>query len=312
MRGQWAHTGQEWFIEVTTNKMNHYVDLNIGDNANGGTSNTDAWLTTDYANNNSSDGDTIILVDGTFTPTAQYYHYFVENRTYRPETFMGLTINGSLKSGIDNWDFLSRIYVSASNADCTIENIHFKDFTDGRSASGVIGVTATGAGKAIFNGCRFERMQHAAWNNTGGLCVGGHTQFNGCLFKDWLSEQHATYKGYNRALFYLGSQLDFTNCTFYKENVEVYYLTTEAIFSVGVGTTLNVERCIMYNNSGVNTNKYYYTDTGTETVTNSDNYNFAATKPTAGINGNIEADPLMVDEDNGCYELRPGSPCFID
>ena len=138
---------------------------------------------------------------------------------------------------------------------------------------------------SMLTGCAFD--DNAAGVSGGGMyCLGCSATLAQCTF----TGNTAAYGG---GMYNFVSSPTVTNCTFSGNSASVF---GGGILNL-VGGSATVTNCILWNNSPNEINR-------PATVSYSD-----VAGGFAGI-GNIDADPLFVDPDNGDYHLSPGSPCI--
>ena len=310
--------------------MIYYVDLNSGDDTNGGTSNTDAWLTLSHANDNSVDGDTIRMVDGTYLLSSSEIWYLIGNRIYDSETPNGFVIDGNLADNGGVVPFPIKINVDTVDKTGSIAGWKFYQCTGPSPYNGagmIAPNTGITTGKMSVKSCFFDDCTISGANGTGGLLyyyktVGAGdpsiSEMDGCLFRNLHTRQDSLYAN-NRASLQVYGKMDLKNCTFIKDKTFTYE-NEEILLSQTAGTSpgiITVDRCIFYNLTGATKGIFYSTDSrDNTTITHSDwkGYQGNYIPLNDGVDGNLvaETNPLMVDAINGNYELRPSSPCFID
>lgn len=309
--------------------MIHYLDLNNGSDSNGGTSNTDAWLTFAHANTNSSSGDTIRMVDGTYTLVGTTTLSLIGDRIYDCETKWGFIIDGNVRN--DSFVNQLRINVETVELICEIKNWKFYDLTNHALFNGAglfsPNTGMLGAGKLVITDCFFEDIHLGGNNDTGGMVqtyfvsASGDQSisvFNGCTFKGLRSRIDQNYL---RSHFSVAGKITLNNCTYIR--TETTGSKKAAIFgrnkTYDPTNLLIIDRCIFLNISGDDATMtfYYWVDMELYTsLTNSSWKGFTegsigGNRPSnGGVDGNLaaETDPLLVDAVNGFYQPRPNSP----
>jgi len=258
----------------------YYINADSGDDGSGDGSEGNPWLTLAQAYTQASDNDTIILQDSTanFTTPANQ-HTWTKSLTVQGEQDdgTGATI---AKSGVNN-----RVEISGTN---TFEKLTFTHTAN--NAWPMFDST----GVTTFNLCRFVDCKERGSANLGIIKRTSSTlTITNCVFLNTQFSDVVT----NSSVIH--SPTTVTGCLFIWTSGQTNIV---AYVSYSAGGTWKNNIIANYSAESVDDNS-----AGSYSGQNNCWYNITSTP---GLTNDITTDPLLVDPDNGNYNLRPTSPCI--
>lgn len=268
----------------------YYVDPDSGNNANNGLTEATAWETLTYANSNSTTGDEIIVVDGSYSDNYNGLP-FNESRTYRAQTKGGVIYTGTSPSHTGVWGLTSGTTV--------IDGFRFDTFGgSGSTHSNILGtVTVT---NCILDGWGVVNGRHCF-----GQALNSELNLTNCLLLNMIN---VTGNGNALVRHVNTATTNIRRCT--SHHGEIVSGGKGYLFTQTTSTVL-VDKCIFYTDSTTYGYNILQTTCPDSTYTNNIRYAAGA----AGINrggfttvtNEIEQDPLFVDIANEDFTPTPDS-----
>ena len=275
------------------------------------------WLTIAYAYDHSAVGDILVLQN-----SVAHYAWVTDSITSR--TLRGEQDDGSgAIIDANNTD----ITWTFSGGDITIERVKFTGTLKTVDTLFVIATLHT----FTFNNVDFSDLtfysspaSHGMFGNNNGATPFGTLTFNNCLFDTCYCNNTANAGFVCMRSATTATTLNVIGCTIYlpvpaagKYNPQCFdtggagygaqgKVYKNTIFANEGGGTFNVESTVCYSNTAANTLTYcdrHNTGIGGSMP------GYPASQPT-DVTGTITSDPLLVDPDNGVFELRQTSPCL--
>ena len=276
-----------------------------GDDSTGDGTQDNPYLTLSKANTESDVGDTILIMNGTYTVTSNNYN-MTANRIYTGESIGGAILDG----GNSN----PAIAIGNINWEVTINNITFQNFIrSSGSTPHTIQVDTGTTHYAILNNCIIRNItifstssghsQAAVFTNG----AGGRTQLelNGCLF-DTIDAYPGSAQNRSIIQLYSSSNLKINACTFYlKETDNITVQSIIGRFSHNLDI-LEVKNSILYADASLSIGLVSATE-----LTGNSGYNCRYNVGYSfSHDGDITLDPKFIDAPNGDFRLQTNSPCL--
>lgn len=265
-----------------------YLDPVLGDDSRTYAQAQDSatpWATISKGIGSSNTGDTIILLDGTYTSIGG--PFAVTSRTLRAANRGAAIITAAFNSSTLP---IYLYWFSCTNTyTLTLSGLKFLNCTGANAVSLVQGVYG---GQIIVENCIFENLD--ASGNTGGLYL---AMSSNVIFRNNLV--NGFKEGANERLFRCDSgTLDIYNCTLYTASLaaNMYFLGNNA-------GTITVKNCIVQNAASPQS-VIWKSGSGTINV-GADTCLRNISSPPAGV---LRSDPKFIDPASGRFRLRQDSP----
>jgi hypothetical protein len=293
--------------------MATYYIATTGNDTTGDGSSSNPWLTLQKFLDTSSDNDTLIVKDGTYTLTA---NVTISQRTIQAEN-NGLAI-------FDGGSTTKYIFVGSTN---TFTGLIFQNFhASSANNTGIFTYSGT-FGTTYFQNCTFKdnRLGYTTSSVRGPMFRASNAavadnatfDFNTCLFHG----NNALQSGATRGCYFGGinefnsaTYVNMTNCTFVENKTDGTYVPN-MFYSQSANGFINVnfKNSIIYNSTGSVFNLVLNNNSIVSfTTTYSDYFNISDPNSPTIITGTgvITSDPLFIDPANNNYNLSPSSPCI--
>ncbi len=288
-----------------------------GDDTNGDGSQTNPWKTLNKAYSSAADGDTIILMDGTYS--GENIDPYSKDLTFRSQNPPS---NGIWHAIIDGNNNFMHFRFGAPKS-MTFDGVKFENIiTEGSTGNHnlfAVGLYNPGKGTYTINllNCMFQNITITVDNSYNAeALIGVNTNtseyildltIDKCLFVDF-KEAGSINNSHLITTRSEGSSgtWNILNSTFYfKETTKPIY-SLFYVTSTNNVTTLIVKNCIFRNKGG----SILYGNAAAISNTSASYtcFNNISNSP-SGI-GVINLDPLFVDEDSYDFNLSPSSPCI--
>lgn len=291
--------------------MSTYYIATTGNDTTGNGTSGNPWLTLDKGLTGSTAGDTLVFAAGTYSKTTVSV---CTNRTIQGATGGSATstTGWTVFSGGGSTGGFSQVAGTTN-----YYNIWFTNVVRGNTQNGFIGTS--GSATTTVRACRFSNMTVASHSNYAGLI--GSTDFvantvyltiSSCVFDDiqCYMNYNANYTLFGGRGKAVGSYVRFYNntCSFRTEALRPGFLFGGYN---GDSCDYSIKNSIFKNScSGIS---IICATPGT--FTNGFNMNnccYNGTFTTTGITATscTTSDPLLIDENNADFRLRPTSPCI--
>lgn len=290
-----------------------YIDFISGSDANDGLTPSTPWLTSSFAISNSSNGDTLIIIDGTYTWSSANIGNFNAGRIWQAQTDGGVIFDNAGASIV--------FQVGASGVNTEVRGITFQNAINATTTDNIISNRTTTA-NVTYTKCKFKDFEITSTNDVRGCAIGAEVSnnleplniyFDRCEFSDLKRQAGATFSFIiSKRADASGREwlLDLRSC--------IFYATTSTNFAE---TLINTRRASssffsLYarNNIFVDENNAIEFIEDLNDVDDDTDYDcingFAVGTTPTEANG-ITSDPQFVDSANENFNLRPDiSPCI--
>lgn len=282
--------------------MTTYYISPSGNDSTGTGTNGAPWATLAKAITSSASGDTIILKDGTYTPSNWS---ITGSRNIQSENTGLAVINWSSASIIAN------VISISTNTVVTIQGLRFTNFVPSSGNPRLFGITLGNTGDVTIDSCTFDNCTLRPDYNAGNLIYCDATTDNrpllvkNCLFVDIKKSTHtgqpqSPFCGNGRPL------IEFRNCTLYFVTGASNQSFSSIFYNFSTGASWRWRNNNISNQTGVTMSQV----SGTSVATTCNYNNLHNISSAVSGTGNIASDPLFVDVANGNFALRPTSPCL--
>ena len=269
--------------------MATYYISPTGDNADDGSEAT-PWETMAYAYSNSTTGDTIHCLAGTYTMVAQV---FGTERTVTGADAKTTIFDGG-GSGAVAW---------TTSPVLNISNIHFTNFTNGPV------IYSAGTSTVDMDNCIFSDFISSGYLHPVIRMGSGSTYtITSCLFYDCITTYSSPIYGHSALIQGLSSTVTctITNTTFY-----IVYNPATPNYAIPFGGASVATVFIVKNNIFMNAGSTSIFLTSYNTISDDSSNNCVygySNYPTR--DGTVAEDPKMIDPANANFNLAADSPCI--
>jgi len=264
--------------------MATYYISPTGDNADDG-SEANPWETMAYAYSNSTTGDTIHCLAGTYPMVAQ---------TFGTErTVTGADANTTIFDGGGagaTWTTAPLMNIS---------NIHFTNIAD----SMILYIYY----KTLnLTNCIISDFSSAGYLKNPIRQIAAEVNILGCLFYNIITTYNSPSFGYGTIINGAYGSCSITNCTFY-----IVYNPATPNYAIPFGSTANSTTYTIKNNIFMNAGDTSILKSSSSIISDDSSNNCVygySNYPTR--DGTVAADPKMIDPTNANFNLAPDSPCM--